>query len=83
MIHVVGEDVQGDVCGGFHNFAIGHAGGAGRLERNVADFAALHYDAAREFQNRVGLVRCSRGMARVGDVLVSEPGLATEQSVRT
>ncbi len=42
------------VSDGLRNLAIGQAPGADTPEVRVADFAALHQDASREFQNRVG-----------------------------
>ena len=82
VVDVVRENVQRDVGDGLDDVAVGQAGGACLLEVGVADFAALHHDAARELEDGVGLLGRGVGMTRVGDVFLREADFAADERVR-
>ncbi len=82
VVHVVREDVHHNVSDRFDDVAVGQTGCAHLLEVGVTDFAALHHNAARELEDRIGLISPGGGVAGVGDVLVCESDLAAEERVR-
>ena len=61
---------------------MGQAGSVRLIELGAADFAALHHDAAGEFEDRVGLLRRSAGMPRVRNVFLRETDLPADEGVR-
>ncbi len=82
VIDVVRKNVQRDVGDCLDDVAIGQASGPCPQEVGIADFTALHHDAAREFEDGVGLLGCGVGMTRVSDVFLGEADFAADERVR-
>ena len=75
VVHVVRKDVQRDISDGLDNFAIRQTGGACMFQVGVADFAALHDDVSRQFQDGFSL-GCRRDRATcVGDFFLQSSRL--------
>src|SRR6476646_635 len=82
MVHVVGEDIQRDVGHGLNDVSVGQAEGTRLLEIGIVDFAALHYQAARQFEDGVGLLCRSSGKTRVSDIFLGGRRIIKKKRLR-
>src|SRR3989442_2375045 len=81
MVEVVHEDVECDVGDGLHDLAIGQAAYARAREVRVADFAALHDNASRQFQDRVCFRVSGLGVDGIRDLLLGKSDFAAQKNV--
>ncbi len=81
VVHVIGENVEGDPYDDFDDLRVVKAGGAGGLDAGIGNIATLQGNGAGQLEDSVGFVVARGGAAGAGDVFPLEAGLAAKQGV--